>query len=181
MCNTREKHRPFELLKWDLIRYWARVFNSSYDGIWNVEEGINGQGEGACVAEVEMKDGTTHSGEFNSFLSQHAEMNVIFKYKLQNRSRDVERLEISSPPCPCCSVVLKRLGFSTKVYTREVPIRRALSYNMSENDFKKVLTKLVPINLRKDALYYNTNGKNYVYSLFASGMWYDLAKAHKLV
>lgn len=177
MRSTRTRHLPFENIKCILIKHWAKIFNRSHDGIWNVDDGINGLGEGACLALIKMKGKEKYEGKFSPIYSQHAEMNAIFGNDILTRCREIESIEITSPPCPCCAVVLESLELSDKVITRQVPIRRAQSYNMSKGDFMSIIEKVVPKELHEDAIHHIDS----VYSLFASGEWYDIANTKGLI
>lgn len=177
MYSTRKKYRPLKILEGDLINVWANMFNESHNDIWNVDDGIKGLGEGACIAKIKMVDGYIHEGKFEPTKSRHAEMSAIFGNALQTQCHNIKTIEITSPPCPCCAVVLESLGLSDKVITRKVQTRRALSYNMSEGDFLSIIKKVVPEDLYEEADHYIDS----VYSFFASGQWYDIADTNGLI
>lgn len=177
MCTGRKKYRPFNIFKWDLIQFWSDKFNNSHDGIWNVDDGINGQGEGACLARIITYGGRIYKGKFDSTISRHAEMNALFSHNQQFRGQNIKAIEISSPPCPSCAVVLEVLGLSDKVYTRQVPIRRALSFNMSIADFESIFDYIIPDGVKEEAKIFPYD----VYVFFASGEWYDIAKTNGII
>ncbi len=169
MRRTRERHQPFENIEKELIQHWVTLLNSHEAG-WNICDGIKGLGEGKCEAKVTMTDGKIIKKEFDFIASRHAEMNAIFSEELYNTCDEIKSIEITSPPCPCCTVVLGVLGLSDRVISRAGFKKLSLSYNMSRKDFEIVFDLLIPKHLEYEAIYWFEN----VYKLFASGQWYNL-------
>lgn len=169
MRRTRERHQPFDNIKRDLIEYWVKLLNL-YNVKWTLSDDIKGLGEGECKATLTTTTGRIVEGEFNYVISRHAEMDAIFKENLQTKCDSIKSIEITSPPCPCCAVVLGVLGLSEKVISRKGHQKRAASYNMSRSDFNEVFNLLIPKELQSEAHYWFDN----VYKLFASGDWYDI-------
>lgn len=107
-----------------LIDKWRNLYYEATPK-WNRTSNSNPGIEGKCDAKITLTDGTIIEGKYKNN-SYHAEMDALVKVlKLD----DIKMIEITSPPCPRCAVVLEILNLSTKVFCKEALSRCSISEN----------------------------------------------------
>ena len=156
--------RSFQCVAKTLGDYWFKCFKAGV-GKWNIVGGST-EGEGACSAMITTKIGgqeTICIGEYEAG-SYHAE---TVAYKMAGVEDDIERIEISSPPCPRCAVVLEIVGLSNKVYVPNNNSRISPSGNWDSNN-KNELLDIICCELEPNEKEYFSDR---IYSYFQSCSW----------
>ncbi|MBR0494892.1 MAG: hypothetical protein IJJ71_01790 [Treponema sp.] len=135
--GKRESNPPIQKFLDELGGRWSDIFNNAN---WNVVDeftlqhyGIYTAGaEGQCGAVILNKNGTIIAkGTFRTDY-YHAEMDAL--RQVQNQD-DIGRIIISSPPCPCCCVLLTEMGLMDKVYAPDKKSRCCPSGNVPREFF----------------------------------------------
>ncbi|WP_083858269.1 hypothetical protein [Gallaecimonas xiamenensis] len=82
----------------------------------------------SCNAVIFNHDDEISEGAYDSVRSTHAEMNALVEY-LQDGGdlADIQRIEITSPPCKSCAFVLELLGVIDRVVTTDEIYKKATS------------------------------------------------------
>lgn len=119
--------------------------------------------EGQCSASFETNRGIIE-GEYVEG-SYHAEMDALLKSK----EKIIQRINISSAPCPRCAVVLEIEGLSDKVYVRDDVSRLGPSGNWNASNKGELVDKITPTDITAEEKEYF---KDKIYSEFQGGSWY---------
>ncbi|ESP92570.1 deoxycytidylate deaminase [Pseudoalteromonas luteoviolacea] len=94
---------------------WRFIFEEAKNK-WKYNNQIVGQGEGDCVAEIAMTDGSVVTGRYDEDKKgTHAEIMALSKI---DQYDEIASITISSVPCPRCAVILERYNLSNKVIAR---------------------------------------------------------------
>lgn len=118
-----ESCRPFKVCEPLLDSYWSGLIKAG-ENKWNWDGSLDSCGEGECVAQIILKDGRLISGEFVEG-KYHAEINALIQAGvfdaesmevISGQTENVLRINISSPPCLRCNIILESLSLSDKVH-----------------------------------------------------------------
>ena len=135
--GKRESNPPIQNFLDKLGGRWSDIFNKAN---WNVVDkttlqhyGIYTAGaEGQCGAVILDKNDTVIAKGIFRTGAYHAEMDAL--RQVQNQD-DIDRIIISSPPCPCCCVLLTEMGLMDKVYALDKSSKCCPSGNVPKEFF----------------------------------------------
>ena len=194
MCNKREKREidvPFNNVKYELMTYWKQQYQEAKKK-WNRD--LNTQetqsGEGYCFAKLILINEKEITGVFDSRIKSmndlemqvpdssrssiyHAEMQVLNTWFEHYKEIPISALNIYSPPCPKCAVVLECLNLSGCVHTNNHVSKESQSANWPLKEAKRLVTFITKNKKIKglDEKYFEKHAEE-VYKVFMHESWH---------
>lgn len=148
---VRERRVSWFIVANELQMEWIKKFNDGkkkwnlYDEKSAKTEDKSTKTEGECTAIITVEDGTKYEGKYKAN-SYHAEMAAWVACKEEGKQHQIIKIDISSPPCPHCTVVLEMLGLSDKVYCKKASSRNGPSINWPWIDRENLVKIITPLS-----------------------------------
>lgn len=167
--TPRSRKKTFDpCIKEILQKYWIEKRDKGRSR-WKLGDvRIPSQGEGECSARITLSDSTSYDGIFHTN-SYHAEMDALVKVIKKDKLSEIECIEISSPPCDKCAVVLEIKDLSDFVKVSKKASRNGPSNNWNEAEKNSLIDIIAPSDLLSEEEI-EANITN-IWSYFQSDEW----------